>query len=132
MPTLARLAELVDRVRAGGVPVELTVEGTARPLAPGVELCAYRVVQEALTNAVRYAGDAKIEVQIIYAPHAITVFVDDDGPGAAAVGRPGGGHGLVGMSERLATIGGSLQAGPRTPDPGWRAYASIPVLAAAA
>jgi signal transduction histidine kinase len=86
-------------------------------------------VQEALTNAVRYAGDAAIEVQLIYAPGTITVFVDDNGPGAAAAGRPGGGHGLVGMYERVVTIGGSFEAGPRQPGPGWRVYASIPVLA---
>jgi signal transduction histidine kinase len=97
-----------------------------------VELVIYRVVQEALTNASRYAGDAAIEVQLIYSPEAITVFVDDDGPGGAAAGRPGGGHGLLGMSERLATFGGSLEAGPRTPGPGWRVYASVPVLAIAA
>ena len=92
----------------------------------------YRVVQEALTNAVRYAGDSPIEVQMVYTPEEITLFVDDEGPGASAVGRPGGGHGIVGMAERLATVGGSLQAGPRQPGPGWRVHASVPVLAVAA
>ena len=71
-------------------------------------------------------------MQLIYKPEAITVFVDDDGPGRAAVGRPGGGHGLVGMSERLSTFGGSLEAGPRDPGPGWRVYATVPLLAVAA
>ena len=87
------------------------------------------MVQEALTNAVRYAGDSVIEVQLIYTPETVTLFVDDEGPGAAATGRPGGGHGLVGMAERLATVTGSLTAGPRKPGPGWRVQASIPVLA---
>ena len=91
----------------------------------------YRLVQEALTNAVRYAGDGPIDVQLIYSPTAITVFVDDEGPGAPAAernGRSGGGHGLVGMQERLAAIGGTLEAGPRRPGPGWRVHASIPVV----
>jgi len=100
---------------------------------PGsVALVLYRVVQEALTNAVRYAADSPIEVQMLYTPDAITLFVDDEGPGSAAVGRPGGGHGLVGMAERLTTVGGTLQAGPRQPGPGWRVHASVPVLAIAA
>jgi signal transduction histidine kinase len=132
LPRLADIPGLVNKLEEAGRAASLQVLGDPPPVPPSVEVAVYRVVQEALTNAVRYAGDAKIEVQIIYAPHAITVFVDDNGPGAAAVGRPGGGHGLVGMSERLATIGGSLQAGPRTPEPGWRVYASIPVLAVAA
>jgi signal transduction histidine kinase len=60
------------------------------------------------------------------------LFVDDEGPGGAAEGRPGGGHGLAGMAERLAAVGGTLQAGPRSPGPGWRVQASVPVLAMAA
>ena len=71
-------------------------------------------------------------MQLIYSPTAITVFVDDEGPGApGATARPapgGGGHGLVGMQERLAAIGGTLEAGPRRPGPGWRVHASIPVV----
>jgi signal transduction histidine kinase len=131
LPRLADIPGLVSNLDEAGRTATLQVLGDPPVLAPSIEVTVYRVVQEALTNAVRYAGDAKIDVQLIYAPHAITVFVDDNGPGAAAVGRPGGGHGLVGMSERLATIGGTLQAGPRTPEPGWRVYASIPALAAA-
>ena len=92
-------------------------------------MIVYRLVQEALTNAVRYAGDGPIDVQVICSPTAITVFVDDEGPGAQpGSGRAGGGHGLVGMQERLATIGGTLDAGPRRPGPGWRVHASIPVV----
>jgi signal transduction histidine kinase len=132
LPRLSDIPSLVTGLQEAGRPVSLNVLGDPPRVPASVELVIYRVVQEALTNAARYAGDATIEVQLIYRPEAITVFVDDDGPGAAAVGRPGGGHGLVGMSERLSTFGGTLEAGPRTPAPGWRVYASVPVLAVAA
>jgi signal transduction histidine kinase len=132
LPRLADIGCLVASLTEAGRNVSLHILGEAPRVPASVELVIYRVVQEALTNAARYAGDAAIEVQLIYAPDTITVFVDDDGPGAAAVGRPGGGHGLVGMSERLATFSGSLEAGARTPGPGWRVYASVPVLAVVA
>jgi signal transduction histidine kinase len=132
LPRLVDIPALVAALQEAGRNVRLHALGDLPRVPASVELVIYRVVQEALTNAARYAGDAAIEVQLIYSPEAITVFVDDDGPGSAAVGRPGGGHGLLGMSERLATFGGSLEAGPRTPGPGWRVYASVPVLAIAA
>jgi signal transduction histidine kinase len=132
LPRLADIPALVSNLQTAGRAVTLQVLGDPPTVPASVELTMYRVVQEALTNAARYAADASIDVQVIYAPEAITVFVDDDGPGGDAVGRAGGGHGLVGMSERLATFGGSLQAGPRQPGPGWRVYATIPVLAIAA
>jgi signal transduction histidine kinase len=132
LPRLADIPTLVGALQEAGRNVSLHALGDVPRVPASVELLIYRVVQEALTNAARYAGDAAIEVQLIFSPEAITVFVDDDGPGRAAVGRPGGGHGLVGMSERLATFGGSLEAGPRQPGPGWRVYASVPVLAIAA
>jgi signal transduction histidine kinase len=114
MPTLARLAELLDRVRAGGVPVELTVQGTARPLAPGVELCAYRVIQEALTNVLKHAGQAKAHVTLRYRQHELTVLVTDDGAGVIPATVPtGGGHGLIGMRERAKLYGGTISLGPR-------------------
>jgi signal transduction histidine kinase len=131
LPRLADIACLVDSLREAGRPASLNILGEPPRVPPSVELVIYRVVQEALTNAARYAGDAAVEVQLIYKPEAITVFVDDNGPGADAIGRPGGGHGLVGMSERLATFGGTLQAGPRDPGPGWRVYATVPMLAMA-
>jgi signal transduction histidine kinase len=132
LPRLADIAGLVANLTEAGRPASLHVLGDPPQVPASVELVIYRVVQEALTNAARYAGDAPVEVQLIYKPEAITVFVDDDGPGQAAVGRPGGGHGLVGMSERLSTFGGSLEAGPRKPGPGWRVYATVPLLAVAA
>jgi len=132
LPRLADIPGLVAALHEAGRNVTLHALGDPPRIPASVELLIYRVAQEALTNAARYAGDAAIEVQLIFSPEAITVFVDDDGPGRAAVGRPGGGHGLIGMSERLAALGGSLEAGPRTPGPGWRVYASVPVLAIAA
>ena len=118
MPTLARLDDLVARVRSGGVPVELTVEGTPRPLAPGVELCAYRVVQEALTNVLKHARHAHARVTLHYGQHALTVHVTDDGEGViqdrvTARSGQGPGHGLIGMRERAKLYGGTISVGPR-------------------
>jgi signal transduction histidine kinase len=129
LPRLCDVPALVETLRSAGRDVRFSVLGDQPPVPSSVELVLYRVVQEALTNSVRYAGDSMIDVQLIHTPEAITLFVDDEGPGAAAVGRPGGGHGLLGMAERLATVGGALSAGPRQPGPGWRVQASIPVLA---
>ncbi|MFD9135321.1 sensor histidine kinase [Streptomyces bottropensis] len=114
MPGLARLAEMTERVRAGGVPVTLTVEGTPRPLAPGVDLCAYRVVQEALTNVLKHAPGASVEVRLRYEPHHVTVSVKDDGEGVIpARVRTGSGHGLLGMRERAKLYGGEIDIGPQ-------------------
>jgi signal transduction histidine kinase len=132
LPRLADLPALIDTVRQAGRKVAYDTLGEPPPLPASVEMVVYRLVQEALTNAVKYAGDGPIDVQVIFSPTAITVFVDDEGPVAPGVaGRPapsGGGHGLVGMQERLAAIGGTLEAGPRRPGPGWRVHASIPVV----
>ena len=132
LPRLSDLPALGASMRDAGRDVRFTVLGDPPAVPSSVQLVLYRVVQEALTNAVRYAGESVIDVQIIYTPEVITLFVDDEGPGAAATGRPGGGHGLVGMGERLATVGGTLDAGPRHPGPGWRVQASVPVLAVVA
>jgi signal transduction histidine kinase len=129
LPRLADIPALVGGLRDAGRDVRLSVLGDQPALPTSVQLVLYRVVQEGLTNAVRYAGDSVIEVQLIYTPESVTLFVDDEGPGAAATGRPGGGHGIVGMAERLATVNGTVTAGPRKPGPGWRVQASIPVLA---
>ncbi|HEY2429352.1 MAG TPA: histidine kinase [Acidimicrobiales bacterium] len=131
LPRLADIPALVNSLRDAGRDVRFSVLGDSPPVPTSVELVLYRVVQEALTNAVRYAGESVVDIQLINTPETITLFVDDEGPGpgAAVEGRPGGGHGLVGMGERLAAVGGSLSAGPRHPGPGWRVQASIPVLA---
>ncbi|MFZ3474726.1 sensor histidine kinase [Streptomyces sp. 4.24] len=122
MPGLSRLAEMAERVRAVGVPVELRVTGEPRALAPGVELCAYRVVQEALTNVIKHARHASVSVELDYRPGHISVTVTDDGAGRgqgnAEGGRPAGaapgsGHGLIGMRERAKLYGGTIGIGPR-------------------
>ncbi|QTE00424.1 sensor histidine kinase [Streptomyces cyanogenus] len=130
MPTLARLGELVDRVRAGGLPVDLAVEGTTRPLPPGVELCAYRVVQEGLTNALKHAGPARARVELRYGPHELTVRVTDDGEGTDPARVPvGTGHGLIGMRERAKLYGGTITVGPRS-EGGYEVLLTLPTSAA--
>ncbi|MGW1770223.1 sensor histidine kinase [Streptomyces sp. NPDC002104] len=124
-PGLDRLPELADRVRDGGVPVELTVRGTPAGLPGGVDLAAYRVVQEALTNTVRHAAGASVSVLVEYAPGELRVEVTDSG-GLARHPGPDGGRGLAGLRERLALYGGTLHAGPR-PGGGFRVRAVIPV-----
>ncbi|WP_327692714.1 sensor histidine kinase [Streptomyces sp. NBC_00459] len=114
MPGLARLGEMIERVRAGGVLVTLTVEGILRPLAPGVDLCAYRVVQEALTNVLKHAPGASARVWLRYEPHQVAVSVTDDGEGVIPDRvRTGGGHGLLGMRERAKLYGGEIDIGPQ-------------------
>lgn len=126
LPTLDDLGPLVEQVRSTGVPVDLTVEGASRPLAEGVGLSAYRIVQESLTNAVRHGGpNVSADVAVSYGDDGLDVLVLDTGRGAAATSGNGGGHGLVGMRERVAVLGGSFEAGPR-PGGGYRVHASIP------
>jgi signal transduction histidine kinase len=109
-PGLARLEELLDDARAAGTDVRLRVDGDPVALPPGVDLTAYRVVQEALTNARRHAPGAAVEVDIHYRDESLRVRVRDDGPGPSGTGD--GGHGLVGMHERVAMVGGTLRVGP--------------------
>ena len=127
-PGLDQLDALVERVRDTGVSVESTVTGQPRPLPSGVELAAYRVVQEALTNAVKHARGASAAVTVAYGADHLRVEVVDTGgepgPGAAT----GNGHGLIGLRERLAVYGGTLDARPG-PGGGYRVIASIPVQA---
>jgi signal transduction histidine kinase len=123
-PDLGQVPALVDRVRAGGLPVELTVTG-ARVLPPGVDLAAYRVVQEALTNVIKHANQARATVRVEYRPDELAITVSDDGRAGLAAGLPGG-RGLIGLRERIAIYGGELDAGPR-PGGGWRLRARIPL-----
>ncbi|MGW7664860.1 sensor histidine kinase [Streptomyces sp. NPDC054756] len=125
-PGLDQLDVLVDRVRATGVPVELTVTGTPAPLAAGPGLAVYRVVQEALTNVVKHAVGARVTVSVGHTPEAVRVEVSDTGGTPAAPAGPGGGRGLLGLRERLAVYGGTLEAGPR-PTRGFRVRAVLPV-----
>ena len=111
-PGLDRLGPLLDSIRGAGVPVECVTRGEPRSLPTGVDLAAYRFVQEALTNVVKHAGAASARVSLEWAPDALVVEVADDGRGGLA-DRASAGHGLVGMRERVALYGGSLDAGPR-------------------
>jgi signal transduction histidine kinase len=112
-PGLARIDELLDAMRASGLPVEAVVEGTPRPLSPGVDLSAYRIVQEALTNALRHAGGASARVLVRYAPDGLELEIADHGSGPRDDPEASGGHGLIGMRERVHLFGGELEAGPR-------------------
>jgi signal transduction histidine kinase len=108
-PGLDRLDELVDGARAAGTPVRLTLEGDAKPLPHGVDLTAYRIVQEALTNARRHAPGASVDVRVGYEPDKLRLRVSDDGPGPPVEDTSG--HGLLGMQERAAMVGGRLRTG---------------------
>lgn len=124
-PGLGDLDALLGQVRVAGLPVELRVEGQPRPLPLGVDLSAYRVLQEALTNALKHAGTAHAEVTVRYARDALELEVCDDGPGSGN-GHVGG-HGLVGMRERVSVFGGELEAGPR-PEGGFAVRARLPLF----
>ncbi len=129
MPGLSRLGEMAERVRAAGVPVELRVTGEPRPLAPGVELCAYRVVQEALTNVLKHARHARVTVTLDYRPAHIDVSVTDDAEVVdPAKILPGSGHGLIGMRERAKLYGGTIGIGPRS-EGGYGVYLTLPTSA---
>jgi signal transduction histidine kinase len=125
-PGLGDLPALVEQVRSAGVPVELQVDGQPSGVPLGVDLSAYRVVQEGLTNVIKHAGAATAAVHVRYAPGEIVVEVSDDGRGAGATARDnGGGHGLAGMRERVAVWGGTLHAGP-VAGGGYRVLAHLP------
>jgi signal transduction histidine kinase len=126
-PGLDRLRPLIDRVVAAGLPAELTVSGRPRALPPGLDLAAYRVVQEALTNAMKHAGGARTVLRLDYRPDELIIDVSDDGPPAAApTANLGGGRGLLGLRERVSLYGGVFDAGPR-PAGGWRVTARLPL-----
>jgi signal transduction histidine kinase len=126
-PSIRRVDELVGRARAAGLAVRLSVEGEPVDLPTGVDLTAYRVVQEALTNTLRHAGKAHASVRIGYGPDEVLLSVEDDGGerGAAAAVTEGGGYGLVGMRERVAVYGGELRAGPGD-DAGFAVHVRLP------
>jgi signal transduction histidine kinase len=123
-PSLEHLDKLVEQVREAGLPVELRVEGDPLPLPAGLDLTAYRLVQEGLTNALKHARAQHAEVLVHYSDGHIELTVSDDGRGAGD--GDGGGHGLVGMRERMTVYGGELEAWPR-PEGGYRLRARLPV-----
>jgi signal transduction histidine kinase len=134
---LCQLDGLVERARAAGLPVTVTVTGTRRPLPADVDQAAYRIVQEALTNVSRHASDARTVVHLHFAPETLSIRVDDDGTGGGTAdtgagpgtgnGTRSSGHGLglVGMRERVSALGGRLQAGPQR-DGGFQVLAELP------
>ena len=128
-PGLGTLPQLVEQVRQSGLPVELTVEGTPVRLPAGVDLSAYRIVQEALTNTLRHAGPAHAWVAVRYEGEDVEIEVANDGASDGV--NDGGGHGLVGMRERVALCGGELRSGPR-PGGGFKISARLPVAGGAA
>ena len=122
---LAHLDSLVSGAGATGLEVRTRVEGTPRPLSAGTDLAAYRIIQEALTNVTRHAGPATASVLVRYTKDGLTVQVDDDGRGPSSPNGTGG-MGLLGMRERVAALGGDLDAGPR-PGGGFRVLAHLPL-----
>ena len=129
-PDLARLDELVQRVRTAGLPVRYEVEGAPPAGAPGVQLALYRIVQEALTNTMKHAGSgASATVRVRYRVDEVDVDVSDDGTGGDAAGSPTG-RGLIGMRERVEAFGGEVRSGPRNPR-GWAVSATLRVAAGA-
>jgi signal transduction histidine kinase len=125
-PGLEYLDELVGQVRETGLAVDVTVLGEPRELPEGVGLCAYRIVQEALTNTLKHADATRAQVSLRYVADALELQVLDDGRGAAPVNGDGSGHGLIGMRERVALFGGELSARSR-PDHGYEVIARIPL-----
>ena len=123
-PSLRRVEELVTQVRTAGLETNLTIEGEPVELPTGVDLTAYRVVQEALTNTLKYAGQAHATVRISYEPNEVVLCVEDDGGEAGEAVAEGGGYGLVGMRERAELFGGELEAGP-TAGGGWLVRARL-------
>jgi signal transduction histidine kinase len=122
-PGLRRLPELAERSRAAGLAVDVSTDGDAPDLTPAVDLAAYRIVQEALTNVARHAGAGRVAVRIGFGRDDVTVDVSDDGRGAGA--RAGGGSGIAGMRSRAEALGGTLEAADR-PEGGFRVTARLP------
>jgi signal transduction histidine kinase len=123
-PSLKELGSLVEQVQEAGLPVEVAIEGEPRELPPGVDLSAFRIVQEALTNALKHAGPARARVVIRYRPDDLELEIADDGLGTGA--GSGAGYGLVGMRERVSVYGGEFQAG-KEPGGGYALRVRLPL-----
>ncbi|GAA5204262.1 hypothetical protein GCM10023323_06500 [Streptomyces thinghirensis] len=127
-PGLDRLPDLVTACAAADLAVTVTVAGDPRPLAPGLDLTAYRIVQEALTNVTKHAGSRTAGVRLAYTPHFLTLTVTNDTTTARPAPPPGPGHGfgLLGMRERALAAGGTFHAGPR-PEGGFEVSCALPL-----
>jgi signal transduction histidine kinase len=132
VPGLDGVEALAQSLRESGVPVSVEFSGSRADVPPGVDLCAFRIIQEALTNVLKHAGPAAAEVVVRYEPGSVTVVVTDNGRGASATkAQAGGGHGLLGMRERVAVFDGTLSTGPRVGG-GFRVTATLPFAPASA
>ncbi len=124
LPSLANLEQLIAQVQHSGLPVSLSVAGAPASVPPGVDLSAYRIVQEALTNVLKHSTGASARVELAYDVDELGVTVTDDGA-ASTNGTTGAGHGLIGIRERVAVVGGEVTAGP-LPDGGYQVRARLP------
>jgi signal transduction histidine kinase len=129
-PSLDRLDELLEQARQAGLTLDIRIEGERFALPAGVDLSAYRIIQEALTNIIKHADAARAEVTVRYEQAGLRITITDDGCGPSSNGLTsiGAGHGLVGMRERASIFGGDLSAG-RTPDGEWQVVATLPTSA---
>lgn len=129
-PGLAQADTLISGAGQAGLATTLTVSGNRRPLPPAADLAAYRIIQESLTNTIRHAGPATAAVSLSYGESELVIDVTDTGRGAAVAAGPdggsGGGHGLIGMRERAASVGGTVETGPRAGG-GYRVRARLPI-----
>jgi signal transduction histidine kinase len=125
-PGLGQLGVLCDQVREAGLPVDLSVEGEVHELPSSLDLTAYRIVQESLTNTLKHAGRTRARVHLRYEPEWLAIEVLDEGRGVAPGAAAGGGRGLLGMRERVMIFGGELQAGQRA-EGGFGVRARLPL-----
>lgn len=125
-PGLARLPELVSSCASAGITVTVTTEGEPQPLSPGVDLTAFRIVQEALTNVTKHAATQSAHVRFAYASTRLLITVTDEGPRIASGPEPSKGFGVIGMRERAQSVGGELRAGPR-PEGGFEVSTALPL-----
>ncbi|MFC5821019.1 sensor histidine kinase [Nonomuraea harbinensis] len=123
-PGLKDLGSLAERMRAAGLPVEVTIAGAVRPLPPGLDLCVYRIVQESLTNVLKHAGTVRTRVHVTHGPASLTICVANDGTTVSA--QPPGGHGLIGMTERVRLYQGTITA-RELPSGGFEVLAILPL-----
>ena len=124
-PSLRHLDLLVNQMREAGLMVELDSRGSFETIPPGVDLSAYRIAQEALTNALKHSGATHVDLRVRSDAEAVEVTVEDDGRGSSSNGALVGGHGLIGMRERVNLFGGRFEAGSRE-EGGFRVYARLP------
>ncbi|TCC58314.1 sensor histidine kinase [Kribbella pittospori] len=129
-PSLSRLSPLIDRIAFAGLPVDVRISGEPRPLPAGVDVTAYRIIQEALTNALKHGDGVQAQVTVRYADHALRIEILNSGPSVLSGGRPPGpdgeGRGLLGLRQRVAVYGGDLDARRRLGG-GFRVRAKIPL-----